>query len=85
MSARVLVTGHFCWPWPGAVGGMCDMGDRQWRDKGGTCGKVKPCDHATRYRRLCGPTLSSGGKEQSGQARWMVQKPHLFTTIVTRV
>jgi len=21
MSAPVVATGHFCWPWPGAVGG----------------------------------------------------------------
>ena len=47
----------------------CDVGDRCRRV--GTCGKVKPWDHATRCRHLCGPTLSGGGKERSGWARRM--------------
>jgi len=57
-----------------------DVGDRHWHISAtwlGTRGKVKPWDHATRWRHLCGPTVGGGGKKWSGRARRMVQKPHL--------
>jgi len=64
-SALMVVMGHFCWPWPGAVGGARDTGHHRQCSVGGHAweGEMMP----TRSRCLCEPTLGGGGRGGPGR------------------
>jgi len=69
VSAPVVAMGRFCWPRSGAVGGVHATWVTTIREmQVGTCGTVKPWDHATRCQCLCGLTytLDGGGRSSPG-------------------